>query len=181
MTAHDADEYRALRATIRERGTARVWIFVAGLAAWAALALAATAADAVPAATLIPLLLLAGMFEAVFALHTGVERVGRYIQVFHEGDGAGWERVAMAYGQAFRGSGPDPLFSAYFWTAGVLNLIPVAGREPFAIDSAIVAIVHALFALRVWRARAESARQRAVDLDRFTRLRDESAARVSSR
>ena len=30
MTARELEEYRALRATIRERGTARVWIFVVG-------------------------------------------------------------------------------------------------------------------------------------------------------
>ena len=42
MTDRDLEEYKALRATIRQRGTARTWVFGAGLAAWAALALATT-------------------------------------------------------------------------------------------------------------------------------------------
>ena len=43
MTAREQDEYSALRATIRERGTVRVGLFVAGMAAWAALTLATAA------------------------------------------------------------------------------------------------------------------------------------------
>ena len=35
MTDRDLEEYKALRATIRQRGTARIWVFGAGLAAWA--------------------------------------------------------------------------------------------------------------------------------------------------
>ncbi len=30
MTGRDVEEYTALRATIRERGTTRVWLFVVG-------------------------------------------------------------------------------------------------------------------------------------------------------
>src|SRR3954465_15690792 len=44
MADRDVEEYKALRATIRQRGTARAWIFVAGLAAWAALTLATASA-----------------------------------------------------------------------------------------------------------------------------------------
>src|SRR5690349_11073526 len=76
MTARELEEYSALRATIRERGTARVWIFLAGLAVWAALTITTAALATLPIASLLPLLMLAGAFEAVFALHTGVERVG---------------------------------------------------------------------------------------------------------
>ena len=43
MTLAEQEEYRSLRATIRERGTARVWVFVGGIVAWAAL-ITATAA-----------------------------------------------------------------------------------------------------------------------------------------
>src|SRR6476661_6178043 len=98
MKSRELEEYRALRDTIRERGTARHWVVIAGLAIWAALALASSVI-ALPALTLIPLLVLAASFEVIFTLHTGVERVGRYIQVFYEeaGDPAAWEQVAMAY------------------------------------------------------------------------------------
>ena len=44
----------------------------------------------VPLATLVPLLVLAAAFECVFALHVGIERVGRYLQVFYEDR---WEQL----------------------------------------------------------------------------------------
>ena len=87
MTGPEHDEYVALRATIRERGTARVCVFVGGIAAWVAATIATAALASTPVATLLPLLLLASTFEAVFALHVGVERIGRYLQVFHEAGG----------------------------------------------------------------------------------------------
>ena len=86
MTARDHEEYRALRATIRERGTARVCIFAGGIVAWAAVTITTAAMASTPLATLLPLLVLAAAFEVVFALHIGVERIGRYLQVFHETD-----------------------------------------------------------------------------------------------
>jgi len=130
---------------------------------------------AAPVVTLLPLLLLEAVFEVVFAIHTGVERVGRYLQVFFEDDDevARWEHVAMSYGRFFAGGGIDALFSPIFWVATVLNLIPVMLNGPFAIDSAVVSVVHVLFIARVWSARNQAGRQRALDLERFTRLRDE--------
>src|ERR1700730_18215105 len=112
MTGREQAEYIALRATIRERGTARVFIFVAGLAAWTAAMIATAALASSPVATLLPLLLLASVFEAVFALHVGVERVGRYIQVFHEaeGDEAKWEHTAMSFGLPQGAAKTDALF-----------------------------------------------------------------------
>src|SRR5207247_2274041 len=96
MTATEQEQYRALRATVRERGTMRVWIFVAGVIGWAALTVATAALIAPPVATLIPLLVLAATFEAVYALHVGVERVGRYLEVFFDD---AWESAAMAFGR----------------------------------------------------------------------------------
>ena len=84
MTPRELEEYKALRATIRERGTTRVWVFVTGLIAWGGLTVATASLATLPIATLLPLLILAGTFEAVFSIHTGVERVGRYLQVFVE-------------------------------------------------------------------------------------------------
>ena len=43
MTTRELEEYRTLRDTIRERGTARVWVFLAGLVAWGALTIATAA------------------------------------------------------------------------------------------------------------------------------------------
>lgn len=193
MTPRETEEYRALRATIRERGTARVWVFVAGLAAWAAIAIATAALAALPIGTLLPLLVLAAVFEAVYALHTGVERVGRYIQVFYEDDDADatgategvdlaasgvglavsrkWEHTAMAFGRAYPGGGSDPLFAAYFWMAAALNMIPAALAGPVAIEWAVIGAAHVLFVGHIVLARRRAARQRAVDLERFQKLR----------
>src|SRR4051812_6927724 len=104
LTPRAQEEYKALRATIAHRGTARVWITVAGLIGWAGLTVATAALAQLPVATLLPLLILGVTFEAVFSLHTGVERLGRYIQVVLEDTVAdpGWEHYAMEYGRSFR-------------------------------------------------------------------------------
>ena len=173
MTPRELEEYRALRATIRERGTARVCTFVLGLIGWAGLVLASAAIGAPPAGTLLPLLVLAGVFEAIFALHIGVERVGRYLQVFFEAEG-GWERTAMAYGQAYRG-GPNPLFTFVFTAAAVLNFLPVLVAEPIAVEVVAMGAAHLCFIARIVMAIRAAGRQRATDLERFQRIKATSA------
>lgn len=174
MTPRELEEYKALRATIRERGTTRHWIAACGFFVWALLATIDAAYLAVPVAALLPLLILIATFEIVFALHTGVERVGRYLQVFHEApdEDRRWEHVAMSYGRTFGGGGIDALFSPLFWTATLFNLIPAMMSGPVAIDWAVVGVVHALFAVRVFAARRQAAGQRAIDLQRFGQLRE---------
>ncbi|MEQ1730578.1 MAG: hypothetical protein ABL982_19595 [Vicinamibacterales bacterium] len=174
MTPRELEEYRALRDTIRERGTARHWVAIVGLGIWAALALAGSVI-ALPALTLVPLLVLVASFEVVFTLHTGVERVGRYLQVFHEdaAEHAAWEHVAMAYGRAFGGGGIDALFSPVFAVATLLNFVPVALSGSVAVDWTIVGAVHMLFIVRIWSARRQAAGQRTLDLERFTTLKRE--------
>ena len=168
MTAREQEEYRALRATIRERGTARVCVFAGGIAAWAAATIATAALAATPVATLLPLLVLASIFEAVFALHVGVERIGRYLQVFHEGDGgAGWEHAAMAFGRPTGAASADPLFIVAFLLAGLFNIAPALVLEPARAELVFVLGAHALFGLRLLVARQAAAKQRAVDLARF--------------
>lgn len=180
MTSREIEEYRALRDTIRERGTARHWIVIAGLSGWAGATIAVAALDLAPVATLLPLLLLASAFELVFALHTAVERIGRYVQVFfeHEADVVAWEHVAMAYGRTYGGGGIDALFSPLFAAGAILNLMPLLGHGPAAFDWVVVAALHALFIVRIALARRQAGGQRAVDLDRLARLKQERAARL---
>jgi hypothetical protein len=175
MTPRELEEYKALRATIRERGTARVWLCVAGLALWCALVLATAASMSLPIATLLPLLVLAGTFEAMFSLHTGVERVGRYIQVFYERDEElsvrRWEHTAMAFGQLGVKGGTDPLFGTLFMLAAIANFVPAVLAGAVPIEWAVVGTVHLAFIARVFIARHHAAQQRALDLARFEQLK----------
>jgi len=177
MTPREIEEYRALRTTIQQRGTVRICVFMATLVAWAAATIATAALAALPVATLLPLLLLSAGFEAVFSLHTGVERIGRYLQVFYDdGESASpareWERTAMAYGRANPRSGSDPLFSLFFIVAVVLNFVPVIIAEPVQIEVIVVGAVHVIFVARILIAHHVSTGQRARDLERFQRIKD---------
>ncbi len=173
MTPRQLEEYRALRDTIRQRGTARIWIFGAGLAAWGGLVTAIWVASAPPAVDLVPLVVLGGTFEAVFALHTGIERIGRYIQVFFEGpEDAGWEHRIMAF--AARGAGrggSDALFSTVFLAATLVTFLAAMAAGPTAIEIAVVGVAHVLLLARIVMARRAAAAQRARDLEAFKALR----------
>jgi hypothetical protein len=174
------EEYRALRATIRERGTIRLIVATITFVAWAAGALAVAAWASVAALALIPLLILAAGFEVVFAAHVGVERVGRYLQTHFETPGAAppqWERLAMELGpQAGAGSGIDPLFSILFVLAALLNMLPAAllslagGPElpgGLSLELLVYGMLHAFFIGRVFRARRFAARQRLREFQLF--------------
>ena len=173
MTPREVEEYKALRATIGQRGTARVWIFVAGAATWAAISVATASLLVTPLDTLLPLFVLAATFEAVFTLHVGVERIGRYLQVFHEtpDERACWESIAMAFGTPARGVSADPLFVVSFAIAAILNFVPVAFASPVPAEIVGVGAFHLLFIVRLIGARRAAARQRAVDLARFKELK----------
>ena len=75
-------EYAVLRHTIAARGTARMVLFPIAMIAWAVLALIVLTFAEAPMASLYPLAVLVGGFEAIHALHVGVERIGRYLQVY---------------------------------------------------------------------------------------------------
>lgn len=183
-TDHAQSEYEALRATIRERGTWRVVLFWLSLAVWASLLVTAVARGT-PFLLLVSLVELAAGFEGVYALHVGVERIGRYLQVFYETSAPGspargpsaaatpgtpaWERTAMAYGREPTGAGLDPIFSTLFATAVLLNLVPMlASRQSGLILTGVAA--HAVFVARILQARRYAARQRATDLEKFKNL-----------
>jgi hypothetical protein len=171
LDSRQQSEYAAMRETIRQRGTARMVLVPVTFIGWAATSVATAAVITVALSTLIPLLILGAGFEAIFALHLNVERIGRYLQVFHERDG-GWERVAMTYGQRFPGSGPDPLFAQLFVFGVSVNFLPAAlGGEP--IEVGVIAVLHLILVYRIRTAKAAAARQRAQDLERFEQLRTE--------
>jgi hypothetical protein len=167
LNGRELDEYRALRAAMNERGTVRVCVFAGGIAVWAAIALATAVLTTTPLAVLLPLVLLAAVFEAVFALHAGTERIGRYLQVFHEDR---WERVASE----LRGSrmlAADALFIVPFLTAVLINLAPVVVENPVPVEWIFVGGAHGLVVLRMVAAVSAAGRQRAADLKRLRELK----------
>jgi len=178
MTKKD-DEFWALRTAIQQRGTMRMVVVPIVFIGWAGTAVATAAVITVAISTLVPLLILAAGFESVFALHVNVERLGRYLQVFHEADEPGWESVASRFGQQFPGIGPDPLFSRLFVLATSVNFLPAALGWENLPELAVLAVLHLAFINRIRVARLFAATQREKDLERFASLRQESASSSS--
>jgi len=138
------------------------------------------------------------VFEAIYALHVGVERIGRYIQVFHETESQaadapgppalaasparpappappalrGWEHVAMAFGRPAGAVAIDALFTVPFLLATLFNIAPALMLNPVRTELIFVGGAHALFVLRLFVARQAAARQRAIDLERFQQLKN---------
>jgi hypothetical protein len=148
-----------------------------GTAIWAAILTAVLVLLPYPVAAAIPLLVLVVTFEVIRPLHFSAERIGRYLQVFHEEAGdAGrtlrdtpaWERVAMNFG-AVPGVGGHPLFVPSFLMATALNYLAVVLPQPQAIEMSVMAIPHLAFI--AWLATAHRAmrNQRTIEL---ARLRD---------
>jgi hypothetical protein len=169
-------EFVVLRQTIATRGTTRVVLLPVTLISWAVLTVSLPVFGVLPyaiALPLFPLAILAGGFEAIHALHVGVERIGRYLQVYYEGvlDGPRWETTAMAVGPALPGGGIDPLFAMLFSCATVLNVVPALMVRPTLWQIAVIVPLHLAFLVRIVRARGAAARQRAVDLETFKALK----------
>ena len=138
-------------------------------------ALGLSAVITVAVSTLVPLLILVAGFESLFTLHVNVERIGRYLQVFHEADDTGWETVSLQYGKRFAPALPDPLFGRLFVLATSVNFLPAALGWENIPELVVLAALHLLFINRVRLARAFAAGQREKDLERFMTLRREIA------
>ncbi len=181
MVTKKDDEFRSMRATIQQRGTARMVVLPIVFIGWAGTAVATAAVITVAVSTLVPLLILVAGFESIFALHVNVERIGRYVEVFHEGEpGPVWEHTASLFAQRFPGAGLDPLFGRLFVLATSVNFLPAAlGWENMA-ELGVLAALHLVFINRVRLARSFAATQRAEDLQRFAALRREATEKTES-
>src|SRR5262249_24681191 len=144
---------------------------VFGCAVWAALTVATAALAAAPLATLVPLTFLSATFEAVFALHVGVERIGRCLAVFHDDR---WEPTASAFGRPAGTVVLAPLFTPVFLIAAILHMVPLVASQPTSHELIFVGGAHALFVLRVIVGRIGSSRQRAIDTVQFEKLRQKN-------
>jgi hypothetical protein len=78
----------------------------------------------------------------------------------------------MAFGRPAGAVATDPLFTAPFLLAALFNLAPALTLDPARVELVFVGGAHALFVLRLVVARYAASRQRAVDLERFTQIKD---------
>lgn len=162
-------EYTVLRHTIARRGTVRITLLPVTLIGWALVSGTLAVLGNNPAMSLLSLVVLAGGFEAIHAMHVGVERIGRYLQVFYEGSGdvPRWETTAMSIGPALPGGGVDPLFTLIFAFATLLNLMAAIVPAPTRLELAVIGLMHGAFLVRLVRARWAASRQRTVDLESY--------------
>jgi hypothetical protein len=183
MAELDSEEYRSLRDAVAARGHLRAALTLAGVSVWALVLVATLVWLPYPLAATIPLVVLVTTFEVIRPLHVGAERIGRYLQVFHEertgSDAArlttpAWERTAMALGAAVPGAAGHPLFMPLFVIATVVNTLAVLLPRPVPVEMALLAVPHAAFL--IWLAVADRAMraQRAKELVRFRELRDKA-------
>ena len=171
-------EFLVLRQTIAARGTVRMALLPMAMLGWAVTATLLLLFSELPVAALFSLGILVGGFEAIHALHAGVERIGRYLQVFHEDAGErdrplrdtpSWERVAMSFGN-IPGVGGHPLFVPVFFLATMCNYIAVIIPGPLPIEIGVMAVPHvALIAWLLIAARAVKS-QREIELARMRDL-----------
>lgn len=167
-------EFTVLRQTIAWRGTARMVLVPITFTVWATLCLVVLLFADLPVASLFTLVVLASGFEAIHALHVGVERIGRFLQVYYEGspDGPRWETSVTSVGPGLPGGGIDPLFTFVFAAATFLNMMLVLSPAPGRLELGVIGTLHLLFIVRLVRARGASARQRAVELESFKAVRE---------
>ncbi len=165
-------EFAELRRTIAVRGTVRLVLGPTAVGLWAVVAMSARYGDP-RVQILLPLLVLAAGFECVRALHIGVERIGRYLQVFHEGDRRDlprWESAAMAPATPQPGLALSPLFSPIFSLAGLANA--ALSWDPLAPALVVAwAGLHAALLVRIAVATRACRKQRAADLAHYQALR----------
>lgn len=169
----DAEEYRVLRETVRDRGSLRVTLFVATLTAWAVVTTLLAAFLSLPLASVLPLILLMAGFEAVHQLHVGAERIGRYLFVRYESgiSHMHWEGAIAAFGAGHKPSThtSDALFSGVFMAAVVVGLL-MAGLAATPFELLGLGALHALAIVRIGIAKRSASKQRAEDQARFEQL-----------
>jgi hypothetical protein len=174
------EEFRALRATIRERTTARVLIVVVAFVGWSALALAVMLVVPAPLLLLVPLVLLLAGFEANLKIVRATDLMATYLRVtFEENRGIpGWETASANLARRGRGTREDPLFLWLFVAlvgASYLCVVLAIGEtaetsarnRQDALDLALVTASHVAVAARFVLAGRGLRAARRADRDRF--------------
>ena len=158
-------------------------VALAGISAWAGAMLGVLIWLPNPLAAVVPLLILVTAFEVIRSLHLGVERIGRYIQVFFEEDVAkevaslqppAWEHTAMAFGPSVPGAGGHPLFFPIFLLATFVNLIAVILPGPLPIEIGTLLVPHVAFIAWMLYCDRGMRQQRTTELVRYRALKKDS-------
>lgn len=178
MKDYATAEFSVLRKTIRTRGSLRPVVLLGGISTWAAALIAVLAWIPSPVASAVPLVVLLATLEAMRALHLGVERIGRYVQVFFEEDRGGaapsgapaWEHTAMQFGPSLPGAGGHPYFMAVLFVATAVNFLAVIFPGPLPVELATLAIPHLAFIVWLIYCDRGMRKQRAAELARFREL-----------
>jgi hypothetical protein len=164
-------EFRALRATIRERGTTRVVLVTVACVAWASLAAAIVLVAPLALLLVLPLIVLSAGFEVNVGMHLAIERIGRYLQVAFEEPDGGWETATLEFARRFPlKGGVDPLFFWVFGAAVGANFLCVLLTNAEPTDLGVVTVVHLAVLMRFVFARRFASAQRDADLVRFREL-----------
>ena len=122
-------------------------------------------------ASLYPLAVLVGGFEAIHALHVGVERIGRYLQVYYENTDTGprWETTVDGRRARAAGGRHRPALLTSCSPARRSSTSSRRSRcsrgDPTEIG--VIGVLHLAVVIRIVRARGAAARQRAVELETF--------------
>jgi hypothetical protein len=174
-------EFHELRATIRERGSARAFVTCITFVSWAVTVLLVGRMTVSFVSAVVPLIVLIAGFEVMFALHVGAERIGRYLFVFYESipEAPKWETAIAAFGQTSAAAMPhlSALAHTTFVAATLVNLAaavvsaaqlrPEAYTEPGTV---ILGLLHALFVGRIYQAMRQARGQRERDTAAFLEI-----------
>ena len=189
MSARGTEEYRSLRSAITARTHLRVGLALGGLVGWVVVLTVTLGAVPYPVAAALPLMVLVATFEVIRPLHFGAERIGRYLQVFHEeGEGGedaplappAWERTAMQFGPSLPGAAGHPLFAPLFALATAVNFLAVLLPGPLPIETAWMAVPHLAFLVWLFRTDRAMRAQRSTELARYRALLQKETTKARS-
>jgi hypothetical protein len=180
MDAIQLEEFRALRASVRERAIARVLLLGMTWLGWAALATAIMLVVPAPLLLTVPLVVLLAAFEVNLGTVRAAERVSNYLRVvFEERRGvSGWETASADLAGRHPSSVGDPLFMWVFVAVLCANYLcvvialpetadPTARAREDSLDLALVTALHLTLVLRFVLARRSLQAGRTRELERL--------------
>ena len=166
VDAIQLEEFRALRASIRERAIARVLLLAMTWLGWAALATAIMLVVPAPLLLTVPLVVLLAAFEVNLGTVRAAERVSNYLRVVFEERRAvsGWEIASADLASRYPSSVGDPLFVWVFIAVLCANYLcvviaipetadPTARAREDSLDLALVTALHLALVVRFVLAR----------------------------